>query len=151
MKLLPRSRSLWYLHRCNRCNQLIRIIFMYIRNFCSLRNRSYILYSAIVYASSIWVPTAIKALKLGKYCANKYLWHTGNKFFTTIANCSSSLGLFIICAALALHLMMKVKKDSFGSCLVVSRSLLVMSTSIVLVLLVKLTVDVFITSCPSII
>ena len=139
MKLLPRSRSLWYLHRCNRCNQLIRIIFMYIRNFCSLRIRSYILfkpwwviiiYSAIVYASSIWVPTAIKALKLGKYCANKYLWHTGNKFFTTIANCSSSLGLFIIYATLALHLMMKVKKDSFGSCLVILRSLLFMSTSI---------------------
>ena len=80
--------------------------------------------------SLIWVPAAIKALKLGKYYANKYLWYTGNKFFTTIANCSSSLGLLIICAVLALHLVMKVEKDSFGSYLVVSRSLLVMSTSI---------------------
>ena len=80
--------------------------------------------------SLIWVPAAIKALKLGKYYANKYLWYTGNKFFTTIANCSSSLGLLIICAVLALHLVMKVEKDSFGSYLVVSRSFLVMSTSI---------------------
>ena len=47
-----------------------------------------------------------------------------------MANCSSSLGLLIIYAALALHLVMKVEKDSFGSYLVVSRSLLVMSTSI---------------------
>ena len=80
--------------------------------------------------SSIWVPATIKALKLGKYCANKYLWYTSNKFFITMANYFSSLGLLIICAALALHLIMKVEKDSFSSCLVVSRSLLVMSTSI---------------------
>ena len=80
-------------------------------------------------ASSIWVPTVIKALKLGKYWANKYLCYIGNKFFTTMVNCSSSLGLFIICAALDLHLVMKVEKDSFDSCLVVSKSLLVTSTS----------------------
>ena len=91
--------------------------------------RSSIFIVPLFIASSIWVPVAIKALKLGKYYANKYLWYTGNKFFTTMANCSSSLGLLIICAALALHLVMKVEKDSFGSCLVVSRSLLVISTS----------------------
>ena len=54
---------------------------------------------------------------------------TGNKFFTTIANCSSSLGLFIIYAALDRHLVMEVEKDSFGSYFVVSRSLFVISTS----------------------
>ena len=47
-----------------------------------------------------------------------------------MANYSSSLGLLIICVALALHLVMKAEKDSFSSWLVVSRSLLVMSTSI---------------------
>ena len=47
-----------------------------------------------------------------------------------MVNCSSSLGLFIICATLELHLVMKVEKDSFGSYLVVSKSLLVTSTSI---------------------
>ena len=137
MKFSLGSRPLGCLHRCNRCNQLIRIIFMNIGNFCSLRIRSYILskpwkvinlYSAIVYYILNWVPAAIKALK--KYCANKYLWYTGNKFFTTMANYSSSLGLLIICVALALHLVMKAEKDSFSSWLVVSRSLLVMSTSI---------------------
>ena len=81
-------------------------------------------------ASSIWVLVAIKVLKLGKYYANKYLWYTGNKFFSTMANCSSPLDLLIICATLALHLVIKVENDSFGSFLVVSRSLLVMSTSI---------------------
>ena len=91
--------------------------------------RSLIFIKPLFIASSIWVPVAIKALKLGKYYANKYLWYTGNKFFTTMANCSSSLGLLIIYAALALHLVMKVEKDSFGSCLVVSRSLLVISIS----------------------
>ena len=80
-------------------------------------------------ASSIWVPAAMKALKLGKHWANKYLWYTSNKFFTTIANCSSSLGIFIVCAVLDLHLVMKVEKDSFDSCFVVLRSLLVISTS----------------------
>ena len=60
--------------------------------------------------SSIWVPATIKALKLGKYCANKYLWYTSNKFFITMANYFSSLGLLIICAALALHLIMKVER-----------------------------------------
>ena len=92
--------------------------------------RSLIFIVLLFIASSIWVPVAIKTLKLGKYYANKYLWYIGNKFFTTMANCSFSLGLLIICAALTLHLVMKVEKDSFGSCLVVSRSLLVMSTSI---------------------
>ena len=82
----------------------------------------------------------IKALKLGKYCANKYLWYIGNKFFTTMANCSFSLSLLIISAALALHLVMKVENDSFGSSLVVSRSLLV-----------KLLVDVLPISFPCII
>ena len=47
-----------------------------------------------------------------------------------MANCSSPLGLLIICDALALHLVMKVEMDSFGSCLVVSKSLLRISTSI---------------------
>ena len=45
-----------------------------------------------------------------------------------IANCTSLLDLFIIYAALDLHLVMKVEKDSFDSCFVVSRSLLVIST-----------------------
>jgi len=53
----------------------------------------------------------------------------GNKFFSTIWIYSSSLGLVIIWAALALHLVMKVEKDSFGYCLVVPKSLLVISTS----------------------
>jgi len=47
-----------------------------------------------------------------------------------MVNCSYSFGLFIICAALDLHLVMKAEKDSFSSCLVVSKSLLVTSTSI---------------------
>ena len=92
--------------------------------------RSSVFIVLLFIASSIWVPAAIIPLKLGKYCANKYLWYTSNKFFTTMANYSSSLGLLIIYVALALHLVMKVKKDSFSSCLVVSRSLLVISTSI---------------------
>ena len=54
-----------------------------------------------------------------------------------MVNCSSSFGLFIICVALDLPLAMKVEKDSFGSCLVVSKSLLV------LVLVVKLPTNVF--------
>ena len=53
----------------------------------------------------------------------------GNKFFTTIVNCSSSFGIFIIWVALDLHLVMKAVKDSLGSCLVVSKPLLVTSTS----------------------
>ena len=47
-----------------------------------------------------------------------------------MVNCFSSFGLFIICVALDLHLVMKAEKDSFSSCLVVSKSLLVTSTSI---------------------
>ena len=46
-----------------------------------------------------------------------------------MVNCSSSLGLFIICAALDLHLVMKAKKNSFDSCFMVSKSHLVTSTS----------------------
>ena len=38
----------------------------------------------------------------------------GNKFFTTISICTSSLGLVIIWATLALHLVIKAEKDSFG-------------------------------------
>ena len=139
MKFSLKSRPLGYLHRCNGCNQLIRIIFMNIGNFPALElyptfflnlRRSLVFIVPLFIASLIWVPVAIKALKLGKYYANKYLWYIGNKFFTTMAICSSSLDLLIICVTLALHLVMKAKKDSFGSCLIVSRSLLVMSTSI---------------------
>ena len=54
-----------------------------------------------------------------------------------MVNCSSSFGLFIICVALDLYLAMKAEKDSFGSCLVVSKSLLV------LVLVMKLPTNVF--------
>ena len=46
-----------------------------------------------------------------------------------MVNCSSSLGLFIIYAALDLHLVMKVEKDSFDSCFMVSKSLLGISIS----------------------
>ena len=51
-------------------------------------------------------------------------------FSTTMVNCASSFDLFIICVALDLHLIMKAEKDSFDSCLMVSKPLLVMSTSI---------------------
>ena len=44
----------------------------------------------------IWVLASINALKFENYWPNKYLWYIGNKFFTTIVNCSSLLGLFII-------------------------------------------------------
>ena len=58
-----------------------------------------------------------------------------NKFFTTIWICSSSLGLVIIWVALALHWVMKAKNDSLGSCLVVSKSLLVTSKMLYLLIM----------------
>ena len=83
----------------------------------------------LLIASSTWVPTTTNALKFGKYWAKRCLWNMGNKFFTTIWIFSSSLGLMIIWATLALHLVMKAEKDSFGYCLVVFKSLLVTSIS----------------------
>ena len=62
--------------------------------------------------------------------ARRCLWYMGNKFFTTIWICFFSLGLFVIWAAFDLHLVIMVEKDSLGFCLVVSKSCLVMSTSI---------------------
>ena len=103
---------------------------MDIGNFYSLKIRSYILfkpwwvicfYSSIVYFILNLGSSSNQSFKIRKYCANKYLWYTGNKFFTTMANCSSSLGLLIIYATSALHLEMKVENDSFGSSLMVSR------------------------------
>ena len=130
------SSRLWQvILKClNKGNELIQIGLVYVGYFNNFGIwRSKILLGPIVpllTAFSIWVPAAMRALKLEKYYANRYLWYTGNRFFTTIVNCSSSLGRLIICAALAFHLVMKAEKDSLGSCLVVSRSLWVISTSV---------------------
>lgn len=128
------SSRLWQLKCLNKGNDLIQISLVYVGYFNNFGIwRSKILLGPIIpllTASSIWVPTAMRALKLEKYYANRYLWYTCNRFFTTIVNCSSSLGRLIICAALAFHLVMKVEKDSLGSCLEVSRSLQAISTSV---------------------
>lgn len=97
-----------------------------IQNSSCLRASSFFIVPFLT-TSSICVPAAVRDMKFGKYYANKYLWYIGKSFFTTIVKCSFSLGLFIICRALDFHLVIKVENDSLGSCLVVSRSLRVMS------------------------
>ena len=103
-------------------------LVVWVATFLKMKPSSFFNMPLLI-ASSTWVPIITKALKFRKYWAKRCLWNMGNKFFTTIWICSSSLGLVIIWATLALHLVMKVENDSFGYCLGVSKSLIVTSTS----------------------
>ena len=98
---------------------------------CSfLKNEAFFILQHAIIDSIFYLSTSYdQGFEVQKVLGKKCLWNMGNKFFTTIWIWSSSLGLVIIWAALALHLVMKVEKDSFDCCLVVSKSLLITSTS----------------------
>ena len=95
-----------------------------------LKNEAFFILQHAIIDSIFHLSTSYdQGFEIRKVLGKKCLWNMGNKFFTTIWIWSSSLGLVIIWAALAFHLVMKAEKDSFGYCLVVFKSLLVTSIS----------------------